>query len=506
MSLKKNILANYTSQLYATAVGIIMVPLYITYMGAEAYGLVGFFTMLQAWFNLLDMGFTPTMARQTARFNGGALDILDYRRLARALEGVFLSTALLGGLLLFVAADWITQHWLNANKLPVTEITSALRLMAIIVALRWMGGMYRGVITGTERLVWLSSFNSIIATLRFIFVLPVLMFISATPSIFFQFQLGVAIFELIGLAWMAYRLLPDIPPGQHIHWEWAPLKPVLKFSLSIAFTSSVGILITQTDKLILSKMLSLTDYGYFTVAVLAASGIIVMSGPISAALIPRLTKLNALKDDNGLIKLYRNATQLVALIAIPATLMLAFFPQQVLWVWTGNIDISDKAAHTLMLYALGNGAFALAAFPYYLQFAKGDLKMHLISCVLFLLIFIPLLFWAVGNYGMAGAGYAWIASNLLPFLWIPIIHKRFFPGLHTKWLLHDITPTIVLSTIAAFILRLLISWPESRLAVSAWLLAASVILCAVAATSASWTRNYALQKLNTWKKARCKKK
>ena len=31
-------------------------PLYIKYMGAEAYGLVGFFTMLQAWFGLLDMG------------------------------------------------------------------------------------------------------------------------------------------------------------------------------------------------------------------------------------------------------------------------------------------------------------------------------------------------------------------------------------------------------------------------------------------------------------------
>ena len=71
MSLKRNILANYASQLYVTIIGIVMVPLYIKYMGSEAYGLVGFFSMLQAWFGLLDMGLTPTMSREAARFNGG---------------------------------------------------------------------------------------------------------------------------------------------------------------------------------------------------------------------------------------------------------------------------------------------------------------------------------------------------------------------------------------------------------------------------------------------------
>jgi hypothetical protein len=44
MSLKRNILASYASQIYVTLVGILVLPLYLKYMGAEAYGLVGFFT------------------------------------------------------------------------------------------------------------------------------------------------------------------------------------------------------------------------------------------------------------------------------------------------------------------------------------------------------------------------------------------------------------------------------------------------------------------------------
>src|SRR5665647_2375777 len=109
MSLKRNILANYLSQLYVTLIGIVMVPLYIKYMGAEAYGLVGFFAMLQAWFNLLDMGLTPTMARETARYRGGATDALTYRRLVRALEGIFFIVAIVGGTAMFAASGYISH-------------------------------------------------------------------------------------------------------------------------------------------------------------------------------------------------------------------------------------------------------------------------------------------------------------------------------------------------------------------------------------------------------------
>jgi O-antigen/teichoic acid export membrane protein len=53
-----------------------MVPLYLKYMGAEAYGLIGFFSMIQVWFAILDMGLSPTVARETARYKGGATDVI----------------------------------------------------------------------------------------------------------------------------------------------------------------------------------------------------------------------------------------------------------------------------------------------------------------------------------------------------------------------------------------------------------------------------------------------
>ncbi|MEX1663914.1 oligosaccharide flippase family protein [Zhongshania arctica] len=428
-------------------------------MGAEAYGLVGFFAMLQAWFNLLDMGLTPTMARETARFRGGALDLLDYRRLARALEGVFCVVAIAGGLLLYVSANWIAASWLNANELPMYEVATALEFIAVIVSLRWMCGLYRGVISGSERLVWLSGFNSLIATLRFVLVLPVLMFFSATPVTFFIFQLGVAVVEVLGLVFMAYQMLPAIPSGQQIRWQWAPLKPVLKFSLSIAFTSSIWVLVTQIDKLILSKILPLADYGYFTVAALLASGIMIVSGPVSTAIMPRMANLHAKGELGQLIALYRQATQIVTVTVIPITLVLVFFSAQVLGAWTGDDNLVGRVAPVLALYAAGYGVLAVSAFPYYLQYANGDLKLHLIGSALLALILVPSVVWATNNYGMIGAGWAWLISNVLYFvIWTPLVHRRFIPGVHLAWVWLDIVKPSLPAIVAIGVCAHFITW------------------------------------------------
>ena len=63
---------------------------------------------------------------------------------------------------------------------------------------------------------------------------------------------------------------PPIPAGQRLGWSFTAIRPVLKFALTIAVTAAIGMLITQSDKLILSNILPLAEYGYFSLAVLVA--------------------------------------------------------------------------------------------------------------------------------------------------------------------------------------------------------------------------------------------
>ncbi|MFC5498404.1 oligosaccharide flippase family protein [Caenimonas terrae] len=496
MSIKHNILASYVSQIYTTLIGIAMVPMYVRYMGVEAYGLVGFFAMAQAWFQLLDMGLTPTMARETARYGGGAGEAADLRLLLRSLEFVFVAVGIVGGAAMLLGSQLIATHWLKVQKLPVMEVQHSVMLMAGVVSLRWMCGLYRGAITGFERLVWLSGFNSTIASARFILVIPFFIYVGTTPTLFFGYQLALAAVELAVLLARTYQLMPHVNILQQSNGPWGPLRRTLRFSLTIAFTSSIWVMVTQVDKLLLSTLLPLAEYAYFTLAVVAAGGVMLISIPVSNALMPRMANLEASRSEVELYQLYHHATQIVSVIAIPTCFVLAFFSVTVLWAWTGDLTAATNAAPILRLYAIGNGLLVLAAFPYYLQYAKGELRMHVIGNILFAVILIPALLISTTHYGGFGAACTWVAVNAFSFLiWVPLVHRRFLKGLHWQWLKGDIFQVAVFSLLSILPFYIFLPRPETRGAAIIALMGVGAIVISAGALGSPLMRQALLRKV-----------
>lgn len=457
MSIKKNVVANYISQIYVTLAGIAMLPLYLRYMGAETYGLLGFFTMLQAWFNVLDLGLTPTISREAARLKAGALSALEFKKLFRGLSIIFIGIAILGGGGIFLLAPYIASQWLNAEVLTISQVVLAVQIMGTCVALRWMGGLYRGVIAGVEQQVWLGLFNVMITTLRFIIVFPVMWYFGYTADIFFIYQLGVAFIEIIGLFYKSCQAVNGFEcDKRHVGWSIKPVKGVLKFSMTIAFTSSVWVFATQTDKLLLSKFLPLDEYGYFTLAVLVASVVMVISGPISSAIMPRMANLYSQGKKEELVDLYRKSTQLVSLLAGAVTLTLLCAGGQLLYAWTGGVELPADTALILKLYALGNGFLAIGAFPYYMQYARGDLHYHLKGNVIMIASIIPATYIATTHYGAVGAGFVWLVINLLfVTFWVAYVHKKLMPGTHIEWMFNDVLKVLLPGVFFCFLIGLL---------------------------------------------------
>lgn len=483
MSLGRNIAASYASQLYVSLLGLLVLPVYLRYLGPEAYGLVGFFVLLQAWFMVLDLGLTPTVSREMARQRGGALSARDFRRLYRALALIFAGIAVLGGGALVASAGMVATRWLDVEALDPASVADALRVMAVCVALRWWCGLFRGVVSGSERLVWLGTYNAVTATARFLGVLPWMAWRGATIEAFFTWQLAVGLAEFAWIGAKALTLLPRVEAGA-IGWSFAPVRPLLRFALSIAFTSSVWVLVTQSDRLILSGVLSLSEYGYFTLAVLVASGILLVSGPVSAAVLPRLSRLHAEHRHDEMLGVYRRTTQLVAVIAGAASITLACVPFDVVHAWTGDLAVARKSGAILRLYAIGNGLLALAAFPYYLQYARGDLRWHVAGNVLTLVLLVPAIVIAARGGGAVGAGWAWLAVNAFFLVaWVAYVHHRLEPGLHVRWLGRDVLPIVGAALAAPVIIALLAAGQATR--GPAFLVSMAVALAALGGAAAA---------------------
>lgn len=168
MSIKKNILANYIGQGYTAIIGIIILPFYLEYLGAEAYGLVGLFVLMQAWMYLLDIGISPTLGREIAFARGREHGFRHFIKLLRSFEIIFFIVASLVTILIVVFSDWISLNWINAEELSVDVMADSISLMGIIIGLRFFTSLYRSGINGMEDQVWLSFANIGISSFKFI--------------------------------------------------------------------------------------------------------------------------------------------------------------------------------------------------------------------------------------------------------------------------------------------------------------------------------------------------
>ncbi len=66
---KTNFFANLAGSGWSALVGLACTPLYIRFMGMEAYGLIGFYFMLRDRYTDTRPGLSPTMNREMARYS-----------------------------------------------------------------------------------------------------------------------------------------------------------------------------------------------------------------------------------------------------------------------------------------------------------------------------------------------------------------------------------------------------------------------------------------------------
>lgn len=435
-SVNKNIAFNYGGQLYSTLIGIIVLPLFLERVGAEAYGLIGFYTLVQAWMTLLDMGMTPTLGREVARLRGNPKESKRLVTIVNSLESVFFGLAVIFAIIFLMGRGWLSTSWLTVETLPLSTVQNVVSIIGITVAIRWLSSLSRSGINAFEHQAWLNVFEVIVNTLRFPVALLLVILLDGNVLAFFYFQLAIVILEAGILRVKLRKLLPNVVGARFC---WLELRRIMPFALSIAYTAAIWVLLTQLDKLVLSKTLTLAEYGYFTLVATICSGVMMFSGPISKAILPRMTALFSQSKFEDLFLLYRMSTKLIVVLVMPISFTVACFSYEVLYAWTGDEAAAVWGEDIMPVFVLGAALFNISAFQYFLQYASGNLKYHVRYNTFSVLFNAPLIVFAAVQYGPIGVAWVWFGFRLLTLLvWVPVIHHKFAPGLHNKWFLGDV--------------------------------------------------------------------
>jgi len=487
VSLKKNVIANYIGQGWTSLMGIAFVPVYISYLGMESYGLIGVFALLQAWLTLLDMGMTPTLNREMARFQAGAHSVESIRDLLRSLEGICLAMALLiwGGVSL--SSGWLAAHWLKVEKLPLDTVAGAIAIMALMASLKFVENFYRSALMGLQRQVWLNTAGSLLATLRWAGAVGVLAWVAPSIRAFFLWQAFVSILNVLAFIVAMYRSLP--PASRPARFSPDQLQAISRFAGGMMVQSLLVLLLMQVDKIILSRLLTLQMFGYYTLAGTVAAALYQLTTPVTQAYYPRFSELVVRDDQEELKRVYHHGAQLVSVMLGPAALVLVFFGGRILQLWTGNAVVAQQAGPLLALLALGTMLNGLIHIPYMLALAHGWSGFAVRVNSVAVAVLVPAIIWATPRYGAIGAASIWVLLNCgYLLLATRFLYSRLMSSERRAWFLQDLLSPLVAASAAVLLLWWLSPVFSSRLLETAWLAVVSGCTLAAGAFAAPTIR------------------
>jgi len=219
----------------------------------------------------------------------------------------------------------------------------------------------------------------------------------------------------------------------------------------------------QVDRVVLSKMVSLEDFGYYNLAAVAAGAIYRLVLPIFTALFPLFSSLLAVNDLKRLTQSYHRGCALASVLIWPSTVVGVLFSGPILLAWTRNAATAD-ATHTIMALLLAGSAFnALIYVPYALQLAYGWTTLGLYMNVFGLVAAGALLPIMISYYGAVGAAAAKLLISCAVFALGPwIMHRRVLTGEKLRWYVNDVAKPFAVASVCAVLAALvgMSAWPQ----------------------------------------------
>jgi O-antigen/teichoic acid export membrane protein len=442
--LKFNVLANAAGYSWLALVQIALIPIYITFMGIEAYGLFGFYITMQAILQVFDLGLTPTLNREIARLSISPEGDSGTRSFVRTIEYIYWPIGILIAISILAAAPHISSHWIHAKLLSEETVREAILLMSGLMLIQWPLALYLGGLMGTQKQVLVNGLQIGFSIFTDGGAILVLWLVSPTITAFLEWQIIAGLIRLFCLRKVLWSCLPVAEKA--VLFNRGCLKRVRHFAAGMSGIALTAVILTQFDRVVLSRLLSLEQFGYYMIAATAANGLLIIVNPVFSAVFPRFSSLVAAGNTDNVKKLYHLSAQLMAILVLPLGAMLCTFSQELLLLWTGSSELALNAGAIFCLLAIGRMLNGLMHIPYALQLAYGWTGLGFRINIFLVILFVPGVVWMASQYGGVGAAAMCAAINAIYMIvGIPLTHRRLLPGEASRWFVEGLFLPFVIS-------------------------------------------------------------
>ena len=396
--------------------------------------------------------------------------------------------------MVLASSKLVSQHWLNVHSMPPDVVQRAVELTGLQIAMMWPYSLYEGGLLGLERQVVVNVLSTVGATARGLGALLAMKLYGANINVFLTSQIvaGALLTGAVALALWA-RLPPSVSRPRV---DLSVFRRIRGFALGMTGISVVSLVLTQLDKIILSKMLSLEHFAYYMLAAGVAASITNCAAPFFSSLLPRFVQMSTSGDEAALASLYHRSSQALSVVVIPVGCLISLFATDLVRVWTGDPNVASQAGPIVSLLVLGFMINSLMILPYALQLAIGWTSLVYYQNIFSVVVLVPTLVVLTKLYQGVGAAVVWLLLNLAYLtIFVPLTHRRVLRGEERRWYLDDIGRPFVIAAVTLIGARL-VSLHATSLPVRLGLAAAGwVVTVAVCARTLPTIRQLVLRSI-----------
>ncbi|APG26442.1 hypothetical protein A7E78_00310 [Syntrophotalea acetylenivorans] len=405
----KNILSNWSNLFLSILAVFVLYPFCVRVLGEEQYGVWLLISSITGYFALLQLGVPLANVRFISKYYArGEIDKLN-----EVFSSNFAFFSLLG---LVVLLSGIGLAWSIDNFFQIPAKFRPLAQLATIIAsaniaLSFVFEAFEGVLHALQKFVFLNFVKNI---LLFVRVFLTFLILNSRDGLFVLASILVVVTVCQAMFLYFYiRLRHPYVRIKKRYIKLATFKKVAGYSIFVLIFQVASRVSFNTDAMVIGSIVSVSSIVFFTVG----NNFIIYSMQfitgISKALMPRVSELDSLKDNQGLKDVYLKYSRLTSFLVLPLCLGFIFFGGDFIALWMGE-KYRVVSGNILSILAISYLFFLVqrgVAYP--LLMGTSNLRFPTIFMAVTAILNLLLSIWWGKYYGLYGVAWGTTLPNLL---------------------------------------------------------------------------------------------
>jgi len=403
----KNSLFNLAGQIIPIIAVIIALPVLISYLGVERFGLLSILWMLMWYSSMLDLG----LGRTTTKFVSELLAQSKFREIPKIFwtsASIQVVMGLLIGMFLYSVSPFIVVKLLKVSTHYINETKLSLYFISLAVPLILISTSFQGLLEAYQRF----DLVNLVLTLTKLGVLILSIFgailnfgLSGIVFLIVMFRL----FVILILGFIDFKVCPEL---KNFSVDLKTFSKLLSFGGWLTVSNIVIPILTYVDRFLISYFLSAAVLAYYTAPFEIVQRMWIVPISLTMTLFPAFSAFKALEDQSKLENAFTKSIKYTFLILFPVVFIIAIFSADILKVWLGP-EFQTQSSVIFQLLAFGFFISSICGFPLILlqSYGRPDLVAKVSLAELFL--YIPFVSFLILELGLKGAALGWLLRSFV---------------------------------------------------------------------------------------------